>query len=250
MKANDKNLERFSKQIILKKIGVSGQKKIFSATVLVIGAGGLGCPLIMYLANSGVGHIGIVDHDKIDKTNLNRQVLFNPADVGKYKVYQAKKFIKKINKDIKIKIYKKKITDLNIKKIINNFDIICDGTDNFETRRLINDACLKYKKILISAAISKYDGQIFTFNFKKKNPCYRCFMPEIPKSFMNCETEGIMSTVAGITGIIQANEVIKAILNIKSNLEGKMLIFNSLTLDFRKIKLSKNLNCIKECTKK
>ena len=108
MKANDKNLERFSKQIILKKIGVSGQKKIFSATVLVIGAGGLGCPLIMYLANSGVGHIGIVDHDKIDKTNLNRQVLFNPADVGKYKVYQAKKFIKKINKDIKVKVYKKK----------------------------------------------------------------------------------------------------------------------------------------------
>lgn len=250
MKANGKNLERFSKQIILKKIGVSGQKKIFSSKILVIGAGGLGCPLIMYLANSGVGHIGIVDHDKIDKTNLNRQILFNPADVGKYKVYQAKKFVKKINKDIKVKVYKKKMTDFNIKRIINNFDIICDGTDNFETRRVINDACLKSKKILISAAISKYDGQVFTFNFKKKNPCYRCFMPEIPEYFMNCETEGVMSTVAGITGVIQANEVIKAILNIKNNLEGKMLIFNSLTLDFRKIKLSKNLNCIKECTKK
>ena len=250
IKATRNDLRKFSKQIILKNVGIAGQKKIFSAKVLVAGVGGLGCPLILYLANSGVGNIGIVDHDKIDITNLNRQILFNSKDVGKYKVTQAKKIIKNINKKIKVFVYKKKINKLNIKNILNKFDIICDGTDNFKTRYLINDYCLKNKKILISAAINKFDGQIFKFNFKKKTPCFRCFMPEIPGIEDNCDTEGIISTLAGMAGTMQANEVIKTILNTKDDLLGKILIFNSLKSEFRKVKLPKNPDCIKECTKK
>ncbi len=247
MKITNEDLKRFSKQIILKNIGIAGQKKIFSAKVVVVGVGGLGCPLITYLANSGVGNIGIVDHDKVDITNLNRQILFNSRDIGKFKVDRAQKAIRDINKKIKIFSYKKKINKENIKKILDKFDIVCDGTDNFKTRYIINDYCLKNKKILISAAINKFDGQIFKFNFKKKTPCFRCFMPELPDIERGCDTEGIVSTLAGMAGTIQANEVIKAILNTKDELLGKMIIFNSLKADFRKVKLTRNPDCIKEC---
>ena len=150
MRANKNDLKRFSKQIILKKIGVVGQKRIFSAKVLVVGVGGLGCPLILYLANSGVGNIGIIDNDKVEESNLNRQILFTQKDIGKFKVLQAKKVIKNINKNIKVSVYKSKIDKNNITSIIKKFDIICDGTDNFKTRYLINDFCLRYKKKLIS----------------------------------------------------------------------------------------------------
>ncbi len=251
MKISNNDLKRFSKQIILKELGVSGQKKIFSAKILVVGIGGLGCPLLLYLANSGVQNIGIVDHDKVELSNLNRQILFNTNDVGKYKVLQAKKKINKINKKIKIKTFKEKINKQNIKTICDKFDIICDGTDNFETRYLINDYCLKDKKVLISAAINRFDGQVFNFNFKKKNtPCFRCFMPEIPQVENNCDADGVVSTLAGIAGSLQANEVIKTILGKKNDMIGKVLVFNSLKSDFRKIRLTKNVNCIKECTKK
>ena len=250
MKVVGNDLRRFSKQIILKNVGIAGQKKIFSAKVLVAGVGGLGCPLILYLANSGVGNIGIVDHDKVDITNLNRQILFNSKDIGKFKVTQAEKVIKNINKKIKVFIYKKKINKKNIANILNKFDIICDGTDNFKTRYLINDYCLKNKKILISAAIDKFDGQIFKFNFKKKTPCFRCFMPEISGMENGCDTEGIISTLAGMAGTIQANEVIKTILNVKDDLLGKMIIFNSLKTEFRKVKLAKNPHCIEECARR
>ena len=249
MKIANKELKRFSKQIILKNIGLSGQKRIFASKVLIIGVGGLGCPLALYLANSGVGNIGIIDHDKIELTNLNRQVLFTSKDLGKYKVDQARKVIKNINKKIKVTSYRKSITKKNINSILKNYDIICDGTDNFKSRYLINDYCMKKKKILISAAISKYDGHIFKFNFKKKTPCFRCFMPQIPKNQYNCDTEGIISTLAGIMGTMQANEVIKSIINSKSDLSGKMIVFNSLSLDLRKVKLSSNTNCINECKK-
>ncbi len=249
MQITNRDLKRYSKQIILKKIGLVGQKKIFSSKVLIVGAGGLGCPLLLYLTNSGVGNIGVVDNDKIQESNLNRQILFTSNDVGKSKVIQARKVIKKINKKIKIKIYNEKINKKNIKKIAGNFDIICDCTDNFKARYLINDYCLKYKKHLISAAISKFDGQIFSFDFKKKTPCFRCFVPETPDLDNNCETDGVMSTLAGIAGTLQANEVINTILN-KNKLEGKILVFNSLLTEFRKIKLFKNSKCIEECSKR
>ena len=250
MKFTTNELERYSKQIILKNVGISGQQKLASAKVLIIGVGGLGCPLLLYLANSGVLQIGLVDNDKVDLSNLNRQILFNTNDIGKFKVTQAQKFAKKINKKINISVYKEKINLKNIKSIMNKFDIICDCTDNFYSRYLINDFCVKTKKILISSAINKYDGHIFNFDFKKNIPCYRCFMPEIPYLENKCDSEGLLPTVAGIAGIIHANEVIKHILQIKSDLVGNIMIFNTLDLEFRKVKLSRNSRCIANCQKK
>jgi len=247
MKINLSQFKRFEKQIILKKIGLAGQKKIFSANVLIIGMGGLGCPLLTYLAASGVGKIGIVDFDKVEISNLNRQTLYNSKDIGKYKVNQAKKAINKINKKIKIITFNKKLTSKNIKKIFNNYNIICDGTDNYNTRYLINDFCVKNKKILISSAISKFDGQLMKFNFKKKGPCYRCFMPTPPDFENNCQTDGIFSPVAGVMGSLQANEVLKCILNSKNHLKSRLLIFNALDAEFRKSKIVINPKCINKC---
>ena len=239
--------KRFEKQIILKKIGISGQKKIEKAKVLIIGMGGLGCPLLAYLASSGICNIGLVDHDKVETSNLNRQILFNSSDLGKYKVIQARAKIKKIYNKAKIKIFKKKISLDNIETVIKNYDIICDGTDNFNTRYLINDYCKKNKKILISAAISQFDGQLFKFDFKKTGPCFRCFMPEKPFRENNCGEEGIFSPVAGIMGSYQANEVLKSILGLKENLDNSFLIFNSLKMLLRKIKIKVNPKCVNKC---
>jgi adenylyltransferase/sulfurtransferase len=249
MKFNIEDFKRFEKQIVLKKIGVSGQKKIKKSKVLIIGMGGLGCPLLTYLASSGVCNIGIADHDKVEISNLNRQILFNSSDIGKFKVIQAKIKINKIYNKIKINIYKTKITKRNIKKILKNYEIICDGTDNFETRYLINDHCKKNKKILISAAISKFDGQLFKFNFKKKGPCFRCFMPEKPDKETNCGSEGIFSPLAGILGSLQANEVLKTILELKDDLDNNILIFNSLKTALRKVKINTNPSCHNKCKK-
>ena len=241
------DFKRFEKQIILKKIGFAGQNKIKKAKILIIGMGGLGCPLLTYLASSGICNIGIVDHDKIELSNLNRQILFDVSDIGKFKVNQAKSKIKKIYKKIKLKTFKLKISLKNIKSIMKNYDIICDGTDNFETRYLINDYCKKNKKILISAAISRFDGHLFKFNFKKKGPCYRCFMPDLPNDENNCETDGIFSPVAGIMGALQANEVLKTILGLKDDLNNNILIFNSLKMMLKKVKITINPNCLNKC---
>ena len=243
------DFKRFEKQIILKKIGVSGQKKIQNSKVLIIGMGGLGCPLVTYLASAGVCNIGIVDYDKVELGNLNRQTLFNLSDLGKYKVFQAKKKIKKIYKKIKVKTYKTSISSKNIEKILKNYEIICDATDNFETRYLINDSCKKNKKILISAAISKFDGQLFKFNFKKKGSCFRCFMPEKPNQVNNCGSDGIFSPIAGIMGSLQANEILKSILKLKDDLANNLIIFNSLKNSFRKIKINSNPLCLNKCRK-
>jgi molybdopterin/thiamine biosynthesis adenylyltransferase len=250
MKITNSDLLRYSKQIILKQVGVLGQKKISSSKVLIIGMGGLGCPVVLYLSSLGIKNIGIVDHDKVDFSNLNRQILFNTEDIGKFKVIQAKRFIQKTNKKIKINIYKEEIIKKNIQNILNKYDIICDCSDNFTTRYLINDFCLKNKKILISGAISKFEAHIFNFNFSKKIPCYRCFMPEIPQQENKCDAEGILPTVAGIAGTLQANEVVKSILDKKNALVGKMIVFNTLNLNFRKIKLTRNIDCVLECSKR
>lgn len=238
-------IERYSRQIILKDIGPKGQKNIIKSKVLIVGAGGLGCPIIDYLSRAGVNNIGIADHDKVSLSNLHRQNFYDLSDLGKFKVEVVKKKIKKINNKINLKIYKNKISEKNINLIIKNFDIIFDGSDNFKTKFLLNKYSIKHKKVLIVGAINKFDGHIFTFNFKnKKTPCLRCFFQEVEPSddLLNCESEGILGTVAGIVGTIQANEVLKKILNIGKSLNGYIFILNLLDLNFRKVKLNKLKN--------
>lgn len=247
MRISNKEYEKFSKQIILKKFGIVGQKKIKSSKILVIGMGGLGCPLSIYLASLGVGTIGIVDHDKVELSNLNRQIIYDIKDIGKYKVNIARKKIKKINNKSKIKSYRIRLDKSNIEKLIKKYDIICDGTDNFETRFLINDQSLKQKKVLISAAVSGFEGHIFKFDFRRKTPCYRCFMPEDPGQHNNCDSLGVTPTITGIIGTLQANEVLNSILNFKSNMEKKLIVFNSIKMSFRKVNLSRNNNCKNKC---
>ena len=244
---NKKIIERFSRQIVLKDIGILGQKKILSSKVLIVGAGGLGSPVAEFLSRAGIGLLGIVDNDKVSLSNLHRQSLYNTSDIGKFKVKIARDKIKKINPNTKVTIYKIRLVNDNFKKIINDYDYIVDGSDNFKTKFLLNDFCLKFKKTLVTGAISKFDGHIFTFNFKnKKIPCLRCFFQEskISDDLLNCESEGILGTVAGIVGTIQANEVLKKILNIGVGLDGYIFILDLLHLNFRKVKLKKRKNCV------
>jgi len=243
---DQKSIERYSRQIILKDVGAVGQKKIIKSRVLVVGAGGLGCPVIDYLSRAGIGNIGVIDHDKVNISNIHRQSLYNSRDIGKFKVRVLKKKIKLINPQVKIKTFKEKIERKNIKKIFKNYDFIIDGSDNFKTKFLLNEYSLKYKKILIVGAISKMDGHIFTFDFKNKNdPCLKCFYQTEPSDeILNCEFEGILGPVAGIVGNIQAIEVLKKILSLKKESNKKILILDLLNLNFRKAEFNKNKNCI------
>ena len=244
-KLNKKQIERFARQIILKNIGFLGQKKIIQSKVLIIGMGGLGCPVAEFLTRAGVGCLGIVDFDIVNLSNIHRQSLYDVNDLKKFKVVAAKKRLRKINSKIKINCHRVRLDKNNYTKIINKYDFIVDGSDNFKTKFLINDICKTSKKFLVSGAISKFDGHIFTFDFKnKKTPCIRCFFQEkeVSDEILNCEHEGILGTVAGIIGTIQANEVLKKILNIGKNLNGHVLILDLLELNFRKVKFNKIKN--------
>ena len=235
-------IEKFSRQIILKNIGALGQRKIQDAKVLIIGMGGLGCPAAEFLTRSGIGTLGIVDHDRVSLSNIHRQTLYTEKDVNKSKVKIAKKKLNEINSKTKINIFNYKLNKIKFNKIIKNYDYIVDGTDNFESKFLINDISLDYKKFLVVGAISKFDGHIFSFDFKNKNnPNLRDFYQEkvVTDDILNCEYDGILGTVAGIVGTIQANEILKKIINIGENLNGFVLILNLLNLNIRKVKLKK-----------
>ncbi len=246
MKFTKKQIERYSRQIVLKKIGVVGQKKLLKSSVLIVGAGGLGSPIAIYLAALGIGKIGIIDKDSVEISNLNRQIIFSTHDLKKNKSSAAINKLRKINPDIKLISFNKKLTKKNVNQIAKNFDLIVDGSDNFRTRFLVNDYCFKNKKILISGAISKFDGQVYTFNFSKKSsPCLRCFISHTPTNLDsdNCEYEGVVGALGGIIGSIQANEVLKEILGIGNTLCGHILIIDALKLKFRKVKLNKRSDC-------
>ncbi len=241
-KLNKREIEKFSRQIILKNIGALGQRKIREAKVLIIGMGGLGCPAAEFLTRSGIGTLGIVDHDRVSLSNIHRQTLYTEKNVNKSKVKIAKKKLNEINPKTKINIFNYKLNKIKFSKIIKNYDYIIDGTDNFESKFLINDISLDYKKFLVVGAISKFDGHIFSFDFKNKNsPSLRDFYQEevVTDEILNCEYDGILGTVAGIVGTIQANEILKKILNIGKNLNGFILILDLLNLNIRKIKLKK-----------
>ena len=248
MKKNLKkdSLIRYSRQIVLKNVGIVGQKRIINSKVLIVGAGGLGCPISDLLTRSGVGLLGVIDFDKVSLSNIHRQTLYTTKDIGKFKVKVLKKKLNLINKEVNVKIYNKKADDKNLKKIINKYDIIVDGSDNFKTKFLLNKFSLKLKKKLIVGAISKFDGHIFSFNFNKKStPCLKCFYQTEPSDdFLNCESEGILGSTANIIGGIQANEVLKVILGIGKNLKSNIFILDFLNLNFRKVVFKKRKNCI------
>ena len=245
-KLKKESLIRYSRQIILKNIGIIGQKKIINSKVLIVGAGGLGCPIADLLARSGIGLIGVVDFDKVSLSNIHRQTLYTTKDIGKFKVNIIKKKLNLINKEVRVKIYNKKADDKNLKKIIKKYDIVVDGSDNFKTKFLLNKYSLEFKKKLIVGAISKFDGHIFSFNFnKKKMPCLKCFYQTEPSDqFLNCESEGILGSTANIVGGIQANEVLKTVLGIENNLKSNIFILDFLNLNFRKVLFKKRKNCI------
>ena len=243
---NKSSLIRYSRQIVLKNVGTFGQKKIINSKVLIVGAGGLGCPVADLLARSGVGEIGIMDYDKVSLSNIHRQTLYTAKDVNKFKVDVVKKRLNLINKYIKINTYNRKASEKNLNNIINKYEIIVDGSDNFKTKFLLNKYALKLKKILIVGAISKFDGHIFTFDFNsKKSPCLKCFYQSEPSDeILNCEAEGILGSTANIVGAVQVNEVLKKILNIGKDLKSNILILDLLNLNFRKVLFKKKRNCV------
>ena len=245
-KLNKNLIERYSRQIVLKDIGIIGQKEIINSKVLIVGAGGLGCPVADYLARAGVGTIGVVDFDKVSLSNLHRQSFYSHKDIKKFKVDVVKKKINLINPKIKVKKFKKAITENNVSSLIKKFDIIIDGSDNFKTKFLLNKISIKYNKTLIIGAISKFDGHVFSFNFNnRKEPCLKCFYQSEPSdNILNCEREGILGPVAGVIGSLQANEALKRILLTKDYLNKKILILDALKLNFKKVLFNKKRNCI------
>ena len=241
-KLNKLEIEKFSRQIILKNIGALGQKKIQEAKVLIIGMGGLGCPAAEFLTRSGIGTLGLADYDRVGLSNIHRQTLYSEKDINKSKVKISKKKLNEINPKTRINIFDYKLDKIKLNKIIKNYNYIIDGTDNFESKFLINDLSFKYKKFLVSGAISGFDGHIFSFDFKNKNnPSLRDFYQEevVTDDILNCEYDGILGTVAGIVGTMQANEILKKILNIGQNLNGFVLILDLLNLSMRRVKLRK-----------
>ena len=241
-------LNRYSRQIVLKNIGLVGQKKISKSKVFIVGAGGLGCPIADLLCRAGVGEIGVIDHDKVSLSNLNRQTLFNTTDVNKFKVEILKKKLKKVNPLVKINIFKKKINEENINNLIFKYNIVVDASDNFQTKFLLNERSIKLKKKLIVGAISRFDGHIFVFDFKKnKSACLKCFYQEKPSDeILNCDQEGILGTSASVIGSLQANEIIKTVIGSKNILENSILILNTLNLKMRIVKFKKIKKCICE----
>ena len=236
-------IERFSRQLVLKNIGAKGQKKILSSKILVVGVGGLGCPAAENLVRAGVGTIGLIDNDIVNLSNIHRQSLFNSKDVKKLKVNVAAKKLKEINPLTKIKTYNSRLDKNNIQKIIKNYELVIDGTDNFKTKFLINDYCIKYKKKLITGAISIFDGHIFTFDFNdRKTASLKNFYQEkeVSDDILNCEFDGVIGTTASIVGATQANEALKMIMEIGQNLKNQILIIDLLNLNFRKVKFKKN----------
>ena len=221
---NKSQIERFSRQLVLKNIGAKGQKKILSSKILVVGIGGLGCPAAETLVRAGLGTIGIIDNDIVNLSNIHRQSLFSSRDINKTKVSVAAKKLKEINPLTKIKTYKFRLNEKNIKNIIKNYELIIDGSDNFKTKFLINDYCVKFKKKLVTGAISKFDGHIFTFDFKdKKTASLKNFYQEkqISDDILNCEFEGVLGSTATIVGATQANEALKLLLQIGQSLKIK-----------------------------
>jgi adenylyltransferase/sulfurtransferase len=244
MALSDNQIERYSRQIILPNVGGKGQEKLLKAKVLIIGAGGLGSPCALYLASAGIGKIGIADSDKVELNNLQRQIIHSTQEVGRHKVESAENRINAINPEVDVIAHKLRLTSENILEVLKDYDIIVDGSDNFPTRYLVNDACVLSKKPLSHGGIFRFDGQALTI-LPGESACYRCLFPEPPPPGLvpSCQEAGILGAVAGVIGTIQANEVLKYILGLGNLLAGKLLIFNALESSFRQVKVPRDSKC-------
>ncbi len=236
---SEEEKNRYSRHIILSEIGIEGQEKLKQAKVLVIGAGGLGCPVLQYLVSAGVGVIGIVDGDKVDESNLQRQILFSSLDVGRFKAETAKRKLTVLNPDYKLQTVNSKLTSENAIGIIKGYDLVIDCSDNFPTRYLVNDACVMLNKILVFGSIFKFEGQVSVFNYQN-GPTYRCLFPEPPQDSPNCSEIGVLNVLPGIIGTLMTNEALKIILGIGEVLSGKLFVFDALTSQSNIISFEKN----------
>ena len=245
MDLNNDQLLRYARHIVLPEVGGIGQRRLLNSRVLVVGAGGLGSPLLLYLAAAGVGTLGIIDGDDVDLENLQRQVIHATNRVGVKKVNSAQETIASINPDIQVIAYAQRLTSENADTVINTYDVIADGSDNFKTRYLINDACYFARKTLVSGALSRFDGQLATFKayLDGNHPCYRCLFPEPPTFMPSCAEAGILGTVAGAIGSLQATEILKELLGLGASLSGSLLLYNALTTTIRKIRIKRDLQC-------
>ncbi len=241
---SEEQIQRYSRHIILPEVGVEGQEKLLTSRVLIAGRGGLGSPAALYLTAAGIGTFGLVDFDVVELSNLQRQVIHTTEDLGKPKVESAKETIKAINPDATVHEYNQKIASETITDIISDYDLVLDGTDNFPTRFLLNDACLLTGKILVYGAVLRFDGQVSVFA-PNQGPCYRCFIPEMPPpgAVPSCQEAGILGVLPGLIGILQATEAIKLLLGVGKPLIGRLLLFDALSMEINEVKLRRDPDC-------
>ncbi|APD07965.1 SAMP-activating enzyme E1 [Flavobacteriaceae bacterium UJ101] len=243
--------ERYSRHIKLSEIGIEGQQKLLEAKVLVIGAGGLGCPVLQYLVAAGVGTVGIIDDDVVEKSNLQRQILFGVSDIGKNKARAVKNRLNNLNPDVQIEAIPERLSSKNALKLFEDYDIIVDGTDNFSTRYMVNDACILANKPLVSGAIYKFEGQVAVLNYKG-SASYRCLFPKLPKQDLipSCNEIGVLGVLPGIIGTLQANEVLKMILGLENILKGQLLVYSALKNEMNVFHIARNESEIQQVKEK
>ena len=243
----DSQLERYARHVILDEVGEAGQEKLLASSVLVLGAGGLGSPMLLYLAAAGVGRIGIVDDDAVELSNLQRQIIHGTASLGRSKVASAKETIAAINPEIVVEAHAQRLTAANAAALVSGYDLVADGSDNFATRYLLNDACYLAQKPLVSAALLRFDAQLSVFKayLGPPHPCYRCLFPEPPPADLvpRCEEAGIFGAIAGSIGALQATEVLKELLALGESLSGRLLIYDGLATEFRTLRIPRDPAC-------
>lgn len=241
---NDDQLLRYSRQIMLPQVDVTGQQKLLDSTVLIIGMGGLGSPVAMYLAAAGVGHIVIADYDHVEISNLQRQIIHNESSLGQSKVESAKQTLESLNSEIKVTTIVDKLTKESLAQWLNTVDCVVDGTDNFATRFAINEVCVKSKTPLISGAAIRFEGQVSVFMNSENGPCYQCLYADTGEELdQSCSENGVLAPVVGIIGSIQATEALKVLMDIGTSLHSRLLLLDALTMEWRSIKLNQDPKC-------
>ena len=240
-------IRRYARHIVLAEIGCVGQARLIASKVLVVGAGGLGAPLLQYLAAAGVGTLGVIYDDKVDLSNLQRQVIHRTADIGTAKVESARRALGDINPEVRVVMHPRRLDEANAEQIVAGYDVVADGSDNFATRYLVNDTCYRLKKILVSAAILRFDGQISTYKAWQgdPHPCLRCLFPQAPSedAVPSCAQAGVLGALAGTLGALQATEVVKEILDIGRSLSGRLVMYDALAGAFYEMAILKRPDC-------